>query len=59
MLLGLNGVVVKSHGGTDHKGFASAVGVAVDMISQGCNAKIIEELGRFHADQPSQAKSVA
>lgn len=59
MLLGLNGVVVKSHGGTDHKGFASAVGVAVDMISQGCNAKIIEELSRFHADQPSQAKSVA
>lgn len=30
MFLGLNGVVVKSHGGTDLDGFANAVGVAVE-----------------------------
>ena len=34
IFLGLNGVVVKSHGGTDALGFANAVGVAVDMARQ-------------------------
>ena len=47
MFLGLNGVVVKSHGGTDHKGFANAIGVAVDMIAQGINPKIIDDLSRL------------
>jgi glycerol-3-phosphate acyltransferase PlsX len=32
MFLGLNGVCVKSHGGTDAIGFATAIGVAIDMI---------------------------
>ena len=32
IFLGLNGVVVKSHGGTDALGFANAIGVAVDML---------------------------
>ena len=31
VFLGLNGVVVKSHGGTDAFGFASAIDVAIDM----------------------------
>ncbi len=44
MFLGVNGVVVKSHGGTDHKGFANAIGVAFDMVNQGINPKIIDEL---------------
>lgn len=48
--LGLNGVAVKSHGGTDHKGFANALSVAVDMIEQGVNPKIIEELERVNLD---------
>jgi len=47
MFLGLNGVVVKSHGGTDHKGFANAIGVAVDMIAQGINPKIIHDLSKL------------
>ena len=34
MFLGLNGIVVKSHGGTDAFGFANAIGVAVDMVQQ-------------------------
>jgi glycerol-3-phosphate acyltransferase PlsX len=34
VFLGLNGVVVKSHGGTDAFGFANAIGVAVDMVKQ-------------------------
>ena len=32
ILLGLNGVVVKSHGGADSQGFAHAVDVAMDMV---------------------------
>jgi glycerol-3-phosphate acyltransferase PlsX len=31
VLLGLNGIVVKSHGGTDDVGFAAALEVAIDM----------------------------
>ncbi|QTL02621.1 phosphate acyltransferase PlsX [Aquabacter sp. L1I39] len=32
VFLGLNGVVIKSHGGTDAEGFAAAVDVGYDMI---------------------------
>lgn len=32
VFLGLNGVVVKSHGGTDSVGFANAIGLAVDLV---------------------------
>lgn len=45
--LGLNGTAVKSHGGTDALGFAYAVGMAVDMVQSGLNARIIEEIQRF------------
>ena len=34
VFLGLNGVVVKSHGGTDGVGFASAIDLAIDMARQ-------------------------
>jgi len=46
MLVGLNGVTVKSHGGTDAVGFANAICVAADLISQGFNDKIKSELER-------------
>lgn len=46
MLLGLNGIVIKSHGGTDAFGFANAIGAAVDMIRGGFNDRIIEEFAR-------------
>jgi len=50
MFLGLNGVAVKSHGGTDAMGYANAIGFAVDMLTQGFNEKVIKDvelLGRF------------
>jgi phosphate acyltransferase len=47
MLLGLNGIVVKSHGGTDALGFANAIGVAADLVGQGTNQWIITELNRL------------
>jgi len=34
VFLGLNGIAVKSHGGTDAYGFANAIGVAVDLVKQ-------------------------
>jgi len=40
VFLGLNGVVVKSHGGTDALGFASAVDLAIDMASSDMIARI-------------------
>jgi glycerol-3-phosphate acyltransferase PlsX len=40
VLLGLNGVVVKSHGGTDPQGFAHALDVAMDMVVHRFNDRI-------------------
>jgi len=40
VFLGLNGVVVKSHGGADALGFASAVDLAIDMASSDMIARI-------------------
>ncbi len=47
VMLGLNGVVVKSHGGTDAKGFAHALDVAMDMVVQGFDAKIRDGLAQI------------
>jgi glycerol-3-phosphate acyltransferase PlsX len=44
MFLGLNGIAVKSHGGTDALGFANAIGVAVDMHRHGIIEKIRSDL---------------
>jgi glycerol-3-phosphate acyltransferase PlsX len=47
IFLGLNGIAVKSHGGTDAIGFANAIGVAVDMALHGAIEKIKEDFGRL------------
>jgi phosphate acyltransferase len=44
VFLGLNGVVVKSHGGTDAKGYAHAVDVAMDMLENDFNRRIRDGL---------------
>ncbi|WP_366656347.1 phosphate acyltransferase PlsX [Fodinicurvata sp. EGI_FJ10296] len=46
MFLGLRGICVKSHGGTDATGFANAIGVAADLAQNSFNAKVIEEFQR-------------
>jgi glycerol-3-phosphate acyltransferase PlsX len=43
IFLGLNGVVVKSHGGADALGFASALDMAVDMARAGLIPKIVAD----------------
>jgi glycerol-3-phosphate acyltransferase PlsX len=50
MFLGLNGVVVKSHGGTDALGFANALGVAADLVRQGTNERITAELTKLQTE---------
>ena len=45
-LLGLNGVVVKSHGGTDAEGFAYAVDVGYEMIHYDLLTKINQAINR-------------
>jgi glycerol-3-phosphate acyltransferase PlsX len=44
MFLGLQGVCVKSHGGTDAEGFANAIGVAYDLVARGFNQRIAQEV---------------
>jgi phosphate acyltransferase len=56
LFVGLNGVVVKSHGGTDSIGFANAIGVAVDMISRDLNSRIGEQLSHI-ASQAAPVES--
>jgi glycerol-3-phosphate acyltransferase PlsX len=46
VLLGLNGVVVKSHGGTDAEGFAYAVDVGYEMVQYDLLTKINQMLNR-------------
>jgi glycerol-3-phosphate acyltransferase PlsX len=57
ILLGLNGVVVKSHGGTDALGFAHAVDVAMDMVTHGFTQNIRESLSRLATHAPTLAAS--
>ncbi len=47
VMLGLNGVVVKSHGGADAETFAHAVDVAIDMVTHHFNDQIRDGLTRI------------
>ncbi|URK88080.1 phosphate acyltransferase [Rhizobium sp. RCAM05350] len=55
VFLGLNGVVIKSHGGTDAEGFAAAIDVGYDMVRNGLKAKIENDLKKYHASRPSES----
>ncbi|MFO0993353.1 MAG: phosphate acyltransferase PlsX [Hyphomicrobiales bacterium] len=44
VFLGLNGIVVKSHGGTDSLGFATAIDVACEMARNGLVEKIAADV---------------
>jgi glycerol-3-phosphate acyltransferase PlsX len=57
LFVGLNGVAVKSHGGTDSVGFANAIGVAVDMVARDLNSRIAHELARLQLT-PTPAATV-
>lgn len=44
MLIGLNGITVKSHGSTDNIGFANAIEVSISLVKDQINEKIAKEL---------------
>ena len=46
-LLGLNGIVVKSHGGADAKGFGNAIRTAVDLARSDYMTKVGSSLQRL------------
>lgn len=48
VFLGLNGVVIKSHGGADPVGFARAVEIGYEMAHQGLLTKIRETMAISH-----------
>ncbi|MGV8939228.1 MAG: phosphate acyltransferase PlsX [Allorhizobium sp.] len=55
VFLGLNGIVIKSHGGTDAEGFAAAIDVGYDMARNGLTQKIENDLKKYHARHPIPA----
>jgi glycerol-3-phosphate acyltransferase PlsX len=56
VFLGLNGIVIKSHGGTDAEGFAAAIDIGYDMVRDELLQKIGQALvpaARVDASAPS------
>lgn len=47
VFLGLNGVVVKSHGSANAKGIANAIGVAAKLVANDITRRITEDLEQF------------
>ncbi|MFS0737878.1 phosphate acyltransferase PlsX [Sphingomonas sp. 1P06PA] len=53
VFLGLNGVVVKSHGGATPQGIANAIGVASKLVTNDIGRRIAEDLAKMRS--PSEA----
>ncbi|ABE62406.1 phosphate:acyl-[acyl carrier protein] acyltransferase [Nitrobacter hamburgensis X14] len=58
VFLGLNGIVVKSHGGTDAEGFAYAVDVGYEMVRYDLLTKINQTLNRHGHTTLASASAV-
>ena len=52
VFLGLNGLVVKSHGSANVRGIANAIGVAHDLIIGRVGDRIADDLANFRAHRP-------
>jgi glycerol-3-phosphate acyltransferase PlsX len=59
VFLGLNGVVVKSHGHTDALGFASAIDLAIDMAASDVVARISADRAGIAARVPDNGSDAA
>jgi glycerol-3-phosphate acyltransferase PlsX len=55
VFLGLNGIVVKSHGSANDKGVANAIRVAARMVREDITRKIAEDLDNISAHQAQVA----
>ena len=60
-LLGLNGLVVKSHGGADARGFGNAIRVALDLAESDYAAKVAANMARLDAAHahPAEAEPIS
>lgn len=58
MFLGLNGICVKSHGGTDAVGFSSAVTVAIKLIADRVNEGIKEDFSSIKPLNPGDLQVI-
>jgi glycerol-3-phosphate acyltransferase PlsX len=59
VFLGLNGIVIKSHGGTDAEGFAYAVDLGHDMVRRALMGKIAAALTRHQRQTAAPYPAVA
>jgi glycerol-3-phosphate acyltransferase PlsX len=60
VFLGLNGVVVKSHGGTDALGFATAIDISIEMVRNDLVNKIKTDMIVIgHAETPPESPTLA
>ncbi len=57
VFLGLNGAVVKSHGGTDGLGFASAIDLAIEMTRQDMVKRLAADIAGIATVLPREAAS--
>ena len=55
VFLGLEGIVIKSHGGTDAVGFAGAVEIGYAMVKQELQAKIRQTMEQSHESRAAAA----
>lgn len=51
MFLGLNGICVKSHGSSDHIGFANAIKVAAELAHHGFNKRVAVEIEQLMSQE--------
>ena len=58
LFLGLNGLVVKSHGGTDAEGFASAIEIGYDVVRHDLIQGIADGLRRVAPQTPEPAEEM-
>ena len=59
LFLGLQGIVIKSHGGTDATGFASAIDLSYDMAKADLVTRISADLARLAKPTETQAPRAA
>jgi glycerol-3-phosphate acyltransferase PlsX len=59
ILMGLNGICVKSHGGTDSFGFANAIGVAVNMVQNDAMERMRQDIAQLMAIPGGEAMAAA
>lgn len=58
VFLGLNGLCIKSHGGSDDIGFASAVGLSIKLSKHGYTTRVADEINNLMEQESFVAQSL-